>query len=141
MQGREVTKEQLETFLIALRRQYGNVSAAAKKAGFSRHAAYAHKKTDTQFSKQWDEILDGLIDDAEKELHRRAVKGTLKPVFYKGEKIGSIRQFSDRLLEFLLKAKRPEQYRDKLDLDTNIRGSLDIGLDKAIDQIYGDDEE
>ena len=141
MQGREVTDEQFEDFLVRLRRYAGNVSKAARLAGFSRQAAYDRKKEDPEFNQAWEDVIEAVLDDAEAELYRRAVKGRLEPKFYKGEKCGTVRKFSDSNLQFLLKSKRPEVYRDKLDLDTNIRGSLDIGLDKAIDQIYGDDEE
>ncbi len=44
---------------------------------------------------------------------RRALVGTEKPLFHKGNQIGNVPVFSDPLLMFLLKAKRPEVYRDR----------------------------
>ena len=39
--------------------------------------------------------------------------GIEKPIFYKGHAITHIHSFSDGLLMFLLKAKRPDIYRDR----------------------------
>lgn len=42
-----------------------------------------------------------------------AYEGTLKPVYFKGEQCGEIREYSDTLMMFILKAKKPE-YRDRV---------------------------
>lgn len=52
------------------------------------------------------------MDLCEGELHRRAFKGVLKPVYQGGARVGSIREYSDTLAIFLMKAHRPEKYRD-----------------------------
>lgn len=59
------------------------------------------------------EALDDAVDDMELEAKRRAFKGTLKPVYQGGEKVGEIREYSDTLAIFLLKAHRPEKYRER----------------------------
>lgn len=59
----------------------------------------------------------------EQEAHRRAVDGIDEPVFYKGDECGHIRRYSDRLLEFLLKADNPQKYAQaetQVNLQTNI---------------------
>jgi hypothetical protein len=48
----------------------------------------------------------------EEEARRRAVEGTKKPIFYRGQVVGHIRDYSDVLLMFLLTAHRPERYRE-----------------------------
>ena len=55
---------------------------------------------------------------------RRASEGTLKPVFYQGKMCGEIREYSDTLLIFLLKARRPETYRERSDINSTVRGTL-----------------
>ena len=40
----------------------------------------------------------------------RARNGVEKPVYYRGEVVGSVRTYSDSLGMFLLRAKRPEVY-------------------------------
>jgi hypothetical protein len=47
------------------------------------------------------------------EAHKRAVDGWKEPVFWKGEPVGSIRKFDNRLLEFLMKADDPAKYREQ----------------------------
>lgn len=89
-----------------------NVTAACQRAKVSRSWAYAQRDLDADFAAAWDEALEMGIDEAQGELHRRAVKGVLEPVYYKGEKVGHIRRYSDTLLMFLLKAHRPEIYRE-----------------------------
>ena len=36
----------------------------------------------------------------------------MRPVFHQGKEIGSIREYSDTLLIFMLKARRPATFRD-----------------------------
>ena len=57
-----------------------------------------------------------LADALEQEARRRALEGVEEPVFCRGERVGVIRRYSDALLILLLKAKRPEQFRDVVDL-------------------------
>lgn len=48
----------------------------------------------------------------EREAFRRAHTGTLKPIYQGGEKVGSVREYSDTLMIFLLKGARPQKYRE-----------------------------
>jgi hypothetical protein len=54
---------------------------------------------------------DAGVDLLEAELHKRAFEGVERPVYYKGEQVGTWRFYSDALAMFLLKAHRPERYR------------------------------
>jgi hypothetical protein len=56
-------------------------------------------------------------------IHNRAVEGWDEPVFFKGEEVGCIRRFSDRLLEMHAKRHCPE-YRDRGQLDVNVSGGV-----------------
>ncbi len=54
------------------------------------------------------------IEDAEIELHRRAVKGWQEPIFdVKGNLCGYRPRYSDVCLIFYLKAKKPELYGER----------------------------
>lgn len=54
------------------------------------------------------------IEEAEKELHRRAVDGWEEPVFdIKGNHCGNKRRYSDACLIFMLKSLKPEVFADK----------------------------
>lgn len=102
----------------------GNVGRAAKKARVARSFVYARRQNDAEFAAAWDEALDTAIDAMEYEGWRRSIKGTLKPVFYKGDEVGAIREYSDTLLIFFLKAARPEKYRERYDMRHS--GSIDV---------------
>ena len=47
----------------------------------------------------------------------------MEPEYYKGEVVGHTRKYSDALLMFLLKANRPDKYRDNIKVDH--AGSID----------------
>lgn len=91
----------------------GNVTAACKKAKISRQRAYEVKDEDALFAAAWKEALEIATENLELEARRRAT-GWLEPVFYLGAKVGSIRRYSDTLMIFLLKAHKPDKYRDNV---------------------------
>lgn len=100
-------------FLAAFART-GNVSTAAKAAGRNRTYIYEARKADANFAAQWEEAREDAADALELEARRRAVEGFERPVFYRGEPCGAIREYSDTLLIVLLKAARPHVYRDNV---------------------------
>jgi hypothetical protein len=109
-----------EKFLTELR-QTGNVTASCEAAFVDRHAAYSERRRNQEFAAAWEEALEIAIERMEREAHRRAVDGTVEPVFgrvdkYQDGQIGTIRRYSDTLLIFLLKAHRPDRYRERYDL-------------------------
>lgn len=136
MQGTPFTTQLKQKFLAKLLSSAGNVSKAAKAAGISRANAYIHRESDADFKQAWDDIIQQVADAMEEELYRRSVKGYQEPVFYRGKMVAKIRKFSDRLLEVGLKAKRPELYRERFDINQNVAGSLDVHLQHTIDSIY-----
>lgn len=137
MQGKPLDTQQKQKFLAKLRSSAGNVSKAAKAAGISRSSAYDHKTADADFSAAWENVIDDVVDAMEEELHRRSTKGVQEPVFYRGQMVAKVRKYSDRLLEFALKAKRPDVYRDRVDVNQNVTGTLDVNIEAAINSIYG----
>ena len=141
MQGKPLDIQQKQKFLAKLQKTAGNVSKAAKAVGVSRSILYEHKSKDADFSKAWDNVIDDVVDAMEEELHRRSTKGVLEPVFYKGEMVAKIRKFSDPLLMFALKGKRPEIYRERFDVNQNVTGSLDLNIQATINQIYADPDD
>lgn len=82
------------TFLESLS-ETGNVSEACRLAEIPRHQAYRERKRSETFAAAWQEALEIAVDHLEDEARARAV------------------QRSDTLLMFLLKAHRPEKYRDR----------------------------
>ncbi len=89
-----------------------NVTLSCRKAGVPRRTVYDWREADAAFARRWDEALEEGIDLLEAEAHRRAFEGVERPVYYKGERVGEWRHYSDALATFLLRAHRPEKYRD-----------------------------
>lgn len=97
-------------FLEALR-THGVISAAAKVAGISRWTVYHEKNTDPIFALEWDEALSLGVEALEDAAKERAFKG------------------SDVLLIFLLKAHKPEKYRERI--EQRQTGGLTIKVEYA----------
>jgi hypothetical protein len=135
------TPEKYEKFLESLRKTGGNVARACKAEGIGRSTAYEWRDEDKEFAKRWDEAVDAGTDELEQEARRRAFKGTLKPVFYKGSKIGSIREYSDTLMIFLLKGNRPEKFKDRVEQTGTIQHNVSGEVVHTINEIYGNDGE
>lgn len=115
------TQKWRAAFLEELSRT-GIVLLASKKAGIGRFAAYKARKSDPKFAEQWDDAVDEAVDLMVAVARSRAVNGTDKPVYQGGRQVGTIREYSDTLLIFLLKAHRPEMFRDSYDLAKALDG-------------------
>jgi hypothetical protein len=102
-----------KTFFDVLR-QTCNVTEAARAAGVGRRTAYEWREADAAFASAWDEAEQEAADALEREAWRRGVEGTDKPVTYQGEITATYKEYSDRMLEMLLKAHRPEKFKDRV---------------------------
>jgi len=101
-----------------------NVSQAAKKAGISRQAAYRAYDTDLEFQAQWDSALEEACDVLEKEAWRRALKQ------------------SDTLLIFLLKAHRPQKYREVIQTQSrNLNLNANVSIADLAKLVHAGDSE
>ncbi len=118
-----VTPEKRAKFISSLA-EGASITEAAKSAGVCRMTVYRLRESDPDFAEAWDDALEAGTDLIEDEALRRATKGTLKPVFHKGEHVGDIREYSDTLTIFLLKGRRPDKYRD----NAKVEHSGEIGI-------------
>ena len=92
--------EDRQAFLTALAAGQ-SVTAAAEAAGIDRKTAYRWRDAQPDFAASWEDALEDGTDHLEDEALRRAFAG------------------SDLLLIFLLKARRPKKYRERV-AKTNI---------------------
>jgi hypothetical protein len=90
----------------------GIVARACLVAKVARSTVYEARILDPKFCQMWDEIENASTDEMEAEAYRRGVKGVDKPVFQGKELVGHVREYSDTLLIFMLKARKPEKYRE-----------------------------
>ena len=63
----------------------------------------------------WAEAEEHFNDMLQAEAVRRAVEGTEKGIWHQGKLVGIEQQYSDPLLMFLLKGKKPETFGNKVE--------------------------
>lgn len=124
-------------FLASLA-ETGNVTAAARAASIDRTTAYHRRDLDPAFAAAMAEALEVATDDLEGEARRRAKDGVEKPVFQGGEQVGTVREYSDTLLIFLLKAHRPEKYRERYDIKHGGNVNVNIRAEELSDDELAD---
>lgn len=122
------TAKKRDAFIDALTKR-GNVSEACKASGVARRTVYEWRDADPVFAKMWEDAIDQAADTMEREAWRRAVEGTDKPVFHQGQEVGAIREYSDTLLIFLLKAARPEKYRERQHIEQSGTATIRVVYD------------
>ena len=118
--GHRVTKVVLTRFLAELAEGH-TVKAATVLAKIGHTAVYERREKDPVFAQAWAEALEQGTQVLEEEARRRALVGVTEPVFYKGEVCGEVQKYSDTLLIFMLKARRPEVYRERFDVSGNVK--------------------
>ncbi len=114
-----VRKDALARFLKTLAAS-GNVTLAASAAKLPRGTLYHWRDRDQGFAADWLDAIEAATDALEAEARRRAVEGVETTIVHGGRMVrdeaGSpltTRRYSDSLLTLLLRAHRPEKYRDK----------------------------
>jgi hypothetical protein len=90
----------------------GNKTQSAKLAGVTYDRFKQWVKEDPKFAAAVEQASEEAADRLEEEARRRAEAGYDEPVFFRGEQCGVIRRYSDNLLIFLLKACRPQKFRE-----------------------------
>lgn len=116
-------------FLLELEKR-GNITDACKAASITRRqTVYEWKAADQEFSDAWDAALDKAMDEAEAAAYRRGVEGWDEPVFgslgnFCDGQVGTIHKYSDTMLTLVLKANRPDKFREKIDHEH--RGTVNV---------------
>lgn len=125
-----MTDERKAAFLGELA-EHGVVARAARAA--SPHSEDGcvmsfrdERDRDPDFAAAWDEAMEQARGKIEFEIHRRAVEGYEEAIYggrYREKVVGTVRRYSDRLLELRAKALLPE-YRERRQLE--LGGGLDM---------------
>lgn len=92
----KLTVEKKEKFLANLTEGW-SVTNAADGIGVSRQALYKLRQEDENFADEWDSAIEEGTDRLEDEAIRRAMGN------------------SDTLMIFMLKARRPQKYKDRVE--------------------------
>ena len=113
MRRSKLTPKKREGFLDSLRA--GNtISFACDAFNLARRAMYQLREDDEAFRAEWDEAYEEGAEILEQEARRRAVDGIDKPIVYRGVITGKVKEYSDTLLIFLIKGRKPDVYGDKI---------------------------
>jgi len=103
------TEDWTPTFLQSL--AVGNhITQAAKDAKINPCTARRRRAEDPAFAAQWKEARTIGKEELEAEANRRAYHGTDRPIFHAGVVVGHVKEYSDRLLMFLMRAEDPEKF-------------------------------
>lgn len=120
-------KKAKDKFLTALKK-CANVAWSARRAHVSRKTVYEWRKEDPIFAEDWDNAREDALDELEKEIWRRAMEGVEKPIYQGGKFVDSVREYSDSLAMFIMKANR-KQYRDRVEYSGVDGGPITIRYD------------
>lgn len=118
--GRPVRTDRAREAFLTVLRETCNVSEAARAANIGRTVAYEWRADDPAFAAAWADAEQEAADKLEREAWRRGVEGTDKPVTFQGVITATYKEYSDRMLEILLKAHRPEKFTERQRLDHGV---------------------
>lgn len=85
----------------------GDSVLAAESLGRSEVEFQAVRSTNEAFAKAWAYAEKVSISNVIAEVRRRAVVGVTKEIWYKGDVVGTVREYSDSLLALMAKALHP----------------------------------
>jgi hypothetical protein len=124
VRGRTDRSPEKETEFLDRLGVTANVTQSCEETKIPRRTVYEWREADPEFAAAWDKALETGSDALEDEAIRRAHHGTLKPVFHQGQECGAIREYSDTLMIFMLKARRPERFRERSSVEHS--GGVDL---------------
>jgi hypothetical protein len=149
-----IRQPQKRAFLVAYA-ELGTVTHAAAEAGIHRASHYEWIETDPAYADAFEDAKTAFADLLEREARRRAVDGVEEYVLHHGRflvdpetgKYLKKRTYSDRLMELMLKAKRPDEYKERtstelsgpggapLSVHSRVAGMSDEDLDSLLDEL------
>lgn len=97
----------------------GTLAAGCRAAKVSHNTVYAWRETDQEFAMRENQARSSFADALEEAAVRRARDGIERPVYQQGQLVGYETVYSDALLWNLLKATRPEKFRERLDMNVS----------------------
>jgi hypothetical protein len=117
--------DEIKAQYVELVRSTGLLCMSAAQLGLSFRTIDKHRRMDPEFAEDIKEAVAQYADEFEGKVLRVADpdRGWDEPVYQKGECVGYVRRFSERMMELVLKRHKPE-YRDKLSIDATVKGGV-----------------
>jgi len=116
-------------------KQWANISFACEASNVGRTTVYKWLEHDAEFSAAFKLAGEAATERLEREAWRRATEGSpyTRTSYYRGEPVGTDHkvEYSDQLMMLLLRARRPDLYREKLDVAVNQVIKTVAGVDPA----------
>lgn len=109
----QINDSERRSYFLECLCENGNVTESAKLAGIPRTTLYDWRRADEDFARAWEEANELGTDALEDEATRRGKDGVDEPIFYKGSEVAQVKRYSDTLLMFMLKARRPDKFKDR----------------------------
>lgn len=118
--------------------QHGILTKACQIVGVSPKTIYDNAERHPRFAEALALAKRMAIEKLEAEAHRRAVEGVEEPVYYQGAEVGTVRKYSDRLLELLLEANKPGKFGREKRSGGTPDGGASSTMPQVIIQNFGD---
>lgn len=113
------------------------VHDCCRLVGVHRTTVYKLRDRDPTFREAWQEVKRRKIERLEQSTWERATDGWLEPVFQRGEEVGRIRKYDNRLSTWLLERAMRKQYHLKEEVAADSLEQLAGELVAAANKIRG----
>lgn len=135
--NRRITPDEWDQFFEAVITSGGNVSRACERVKISRVRIYEKRDSDPEFAARLELAKERGVDVLEDEAVRRAFEGVEEPVgFFQGVSYEVRTNYSDALIQFLLKGNRPNKYRERISTENvNLDASKGLSAEEMRAQI------
>lgn len=93
------------------------LKAAAKAVNIDIQTHYKWKHNSPAYAQCFESLNTYVVEAMEEEAKRRSLLGVEKNIYYQGEVVGTEVIFSDQLLMFMLRAAKPDTYRERTSME------------------------
>ncbi len=108
----------------------GSIVLSSQAADISYELHFYWMKNREGYNLLYEQAQAMHVDRLEREATRRAVDGVEKGIWYRGNRVGSEKQYSDLLLLAQLKANNPEKYKERTEIITTTVEAKDSFLSR-----------
>jgi len=142
--NKRITKKRKRILIEAIAHT-GILTHSLRIANITSTSYYNHLESDPAFAEEVQRAIDFSTDCMEAEAIRRGVEGYKEAVYHQGKVVGWNTRYSDKMLEIMLKARKPDVFGNRTQMDitskgeklemsesrTKLLGMLDLEVDDA----------
>lgn len=124
-----------QELFLKIFKECNSITQAAKAVSISTNTVYEAKASDLDFRASLERAERDILSNLEEEAYRRAVKGVKKAVYHQGRLVGYELQYSDRLLEMMLRARDRDRYTQSTNINVQGKVEHDIGGNVVMEKL------